>query len=288
MPYQKVISPLPGGAVMAECGPMRLVISGSIGGLPQQETVARAAEESFKYLERIARLRDVLVQRHYDISGETADPLAVNMVESVSVIGDIDLTPMAAVAGAIADAVADFLVDRGMTEVMVNNGGDVAIRLQPDGRQRRRPLTVGIRSEITTQETSHVISLNSGSPSWGVATSGLAGRSLTRGVASAATAVARRAALADAAATAIANASFVQDDRVIRVQAEEMDPATDIPGLPVTVRVEPLSQGKKSEALAKALKKAQALVQEDVIFGAFVAVQGEYAMTRFFEECLVD
>ncbi|MBU0988918.1 MAG: hypothetical protein KJ823_01905 [Proteobacteria bacterium] len=287
MPYQKIISPLPGGGVMAECGPMRLVISGSVGEVPQQETAVRAAQESFEYLERIARLRDVLGQRHHDISGELEDLLAVNMVESVSAVGDRDLTPMAAVAGVIADAVADFLVDRGMTKVVVDNGGDVAVRLQPAGEKMERSVTVGIRSEISQRAPSHVISLNSGLPSWGVASSGLGGRSLTRGVASVVTAIARRAALADAAATAIANASFVEDAQVIQVMADEIDPDTDIPGLPVTVRVGRLSEDKKSEALTSALNRAETLVRKNVIFGAFVAVQGEYAMTRFFEECLV-
>ena len=273
---------------MAECGPMRLVISGSVGEIPQRTVAVQAARMAFDCLERIARLRNVLGQRYHQISGDMEDLLAGHMVESVSAVGDRDLTPMAAVAGVIADAVADFLVDRGMTRVVVDNGGDVAVRLQPAGEKEERSVTVGIRSEISRQQTSHVISLNSGLPSWGIASSGLGGRSLTRGVASVATAIARRASLADAAATAIANASFVEDAQVFQVPADEIDPDTDIPGLPVTVRVGVLSEDKKSEALARALNRAQALVRKHVIFGAFVAVQGEYAMTRFCEERLVD
>ena len=271
---------------MAEYGPMRLVISGSVGEIPQRAVAVQAAEMSFSYLERIARLRDVLGQRHHEILGDPEDLLANLMVESVSAVGDRDLTPMAAVAGVIADAVADFLVDRGMTRVVVDNGGDVAVRLQPSEEKKGRVVTAGIRSEISRQESTHVISLNSNSPSWGIASSGLGGRSLTRGVASVVTALARRAAFADAAATSIANACFVEDAQVIQAMADEIDPDTDIPGLPVTVRVGALSEEKKSEALAGALNRAETLIQKDVIFGAFVAVQGEYAMTRFFEECL--
>ena len=54
---------------------------------------------------------------------------AHTMWAAVSMIGDSDLTPMAAVAGTIADATADFLVESGLTRVIVNNGGDVAVRL---------------------------------------------------------------------------------------------------------------------------------------------------------------
>ena len=56
------------------------------------------------------------------------DPLAESMVESVQALCEKDLTPMAAVAGTIADGVADFLFDRGMTKVVVDNGGDIAAR----------------------------------------------------------------------------------------------------------------------------------------------------------------
>lgn len=273
---------------MAECGPMRLVISGSVGRIPQPRMAVRAAHMSFDCLERIARLRDVLGRRHHTVSRDHEDLLAREMVESVSVVGDRELTPMAAVAGTIADAAADFLVDRGMTRVVVDNGGDVAVRLHPGAGEEGRPITVGIRSNIDQQEASHIISLNSGSPSWGIASSGLGGRSLTRGVASVATAIARRASWADAAATAIANASYVEDAQVFQAPADEMDPDTDIPGFPVTVRVGALSQDKTWEAIGRSLKRAEALIQKKVIFGAFVAVQGRYAMTRFFEECLVE
>jgi len=280
---QSAIEMLPDGAVMAECGPMRLVISAAVGKVTQRETAVQAAETSFNYLERIARLRGVLSRRMDEIPKDLEDSLGLQMVRSVLAVGDEDLTPMAAVAGTIADAVADYLFARGMTKVVVDNGGDVAVRLR-----RGASVRVGIRPEVGRQDISVVIALDSRSGSWGVTTSGLGGRSLTRGVASAVTVIARSASVADAASTAIANASFVTDDGVIQRRAEEIEPQTDLVGLPVTVKVAQLAQEKKIRAVSNAIKRAEALIDQDIIFGAFVAVQGEVAMTRFFRDCLVN
>ncbi|MBW1768491.1 MAG: hypothetical protein JRJ65_15775, partial [Deltaproteobacteria bacterium] len=98
------------------------------------------------------------------------------------------------------------------------------------------------------------------------------------------TVIARSSSLADAAATAVANASFVQDDHVIQCPAEEIDPNTDIAGIPVTTKVLPLSKEKKSIALSGAIKRAEELLQNNIILGAFVAVQGRVAMTDFFRD----
>ena len=268
---------------MAECGPMRLVISAAVGKVAQRDMAAQAAKASFNYLEQIAFLRSRLSRRFDRIPEDLEDSLGLQMVKSVLTVGDEDLTPMAAVAGTIADAVADYLFDRGMTKVVVDNGGDVAVRLR-----KGASVKVGIRAEIGKQDISNVIALDSRLASWGVTTSGLGGRSLTRGVASAATVIAQNASLADAAATAIANASFVEDANVIQRLAEAIGPETDIAGLPVTVKVGPLSEETKAKAVSRAMGRARQLIEKNVILGAFVAVQGDVAMTEFFKDCLVE
>jgi ApbE superfamily uncharacterized protein (UPF0280 family) len=262
---------------------MRLVISAFVGKVAQPEMAVKAAKESFKYLERIARSKGRLGRRYTQIPEDLDDSLAIQMVRSTLTVGDKDLTPMAAVAGTIADAVADFLFKRGMTKVVVDNGGDVAVRLG-----KGTSVNIGIRPEIGAQQISNVITLDSRTPSWGVTTSGLGGRSFTRGIASAATAIARCASVADAASTAIANASFVKDEGVIQQQAEDIDPETDLAGFPVTMKVAPLSKEKIARAVSSAMERAETLIDKDIIFGAFVAVQGEVAMTRFFQDCLVE
>jgi hypothetical protein len=261
---------------------MRLVISAGIGKVVQTKLALRAAEESFGFLERVARHRKYLGRQFLEYREQIKDPLVLKMIESVMMVDDEDLTPMAAVAGTIADEVADFLFEHGMTKVVVDNGGDVAIRTD-----REDPITVGIRPDVNDRSVSHVIGLDPGFRSHGVATSGLGGRSLTRGIASAATVVARTASLADAAATAVANASFLEDEQVWRRRAEELDPYTDIPGLDVTVKVGSLSEEKKSSAVSKAIRRAEELVRRDVILGAFVAVQGKAEMTQYLRDRLV-
>jgi ApbE superfamily uncharacterized protein (UPF0280 family) len=281
MAYDTSIHLLSGGAVMVECGPMRLVIHAGVGRVAQPHAAVRAARESVVFLERLARARPLLGRGFHDTLARVSEPLALTMIASVEAVGDHDLTPMAAVAGTIADAVADFLVERGQTRVIVENGGDVAVRTV-DGEA----VTVGIRTEVGNARPAHVVALDPGRSAWGVATSGVGGRSLTRGVVSAATVVAATASLADAAATAVANASRVADDAVARRAAEDLDPHTDIPGLSVTVSVGPLAEETRRRALAQSIRRAEDLVQRGVIFGAFAALQGDSAMTAFMAERL--
>jgi hypothetical protein len=272
---------LEGGSVMAECGPMRLVISSFIGKVPQREMNVQAARASFVYLERVARMQDTLRRIQTRVKPDLEEPLAVEMVRNVLAVGDADLTPMAAVAGTIGDAVADYLFRRGMTRVVVNNGGDIAIRLQDE-----EPVRVGIRTDVNNSDFDDVLVLGPGCGSWGVATSGLGGRSLTRGVASAATIVAPTASLADAAATAVANASFVEDEQIVQRYAEEVDPNTDIRGIPVTVKVGRISPEKGRVAVSKAMDRAEELVGRGIILGALIAVDGQIGMTSFLTERL--
>ncbi len=283
MPFERSATVLPGGSVLAESGPMRLVISAGVGKVLQTKMALRAAEESFGFLERVARHRTFLGRGFLEHREEINDPLVLKMISSVVMVGDDDLTPMAAVAGTIADEVADFLFERGMTKVVVDNGGDVAIRAD-----REDPITVGIRPDVSDRAVSYVIGLDPSLCSHGVATSGLGGRSLTRGIASAATVVAQTASLADAAATAVANATSLEDAQVWRRPAEELDPYTDIPGTDVTVKVGALSEENKSRAVSKAILRAEDLVRREVILGAFVAVQGMCEMTKYFRDRLIE
>lgn len=279
---QKAIHALDGGRIMAEYGPMRLVISAWVGKVPQRNLCISAAREAFMCFEQVASLKDKLSRPLDRNPMRLQDPIAQAMVKSVREVGDKDLTPLAAVAGTLADAVADFLFDRGMTRVVVNNGGDIAVR-NIGGEE----VIVGIGTAACHARVSKRIVLDSSSSSWGIATSGLGGRSFTRGVATAVTVLAKTASLADAAATAVANASFVEDTSVIQRAAEEIDPNTDIAGIPVTVEVGPLSEQKKEMAVSRALEKAHGLVERMVILGAVVEVQDMIAADAFARARLV-
>jgi hypothetical protein len=272
--WEQDIHVMENGVVLAECGPMRLEIRAWENGVLVTGPVLEAAEASFQLLSRVARMQNVLKLRSRFIAKAIKDDVAHRMHQSVFRVGDSDLTPLAAVAGTIADLVADDLASRGMTKVVVNNGGDISIRLKQEETVR-----VGLRPEIDSGRISHVLLLDGRIPSWGVTTSGVGGRSFTRGIASAVTTVAHNASIADAAATAIANACDVEDENVFRKPAERIDPNTDISGVPVTVRVGDLPEHKIDQALSRALHKAERLSRRGLILGAVVSVKNRFEIT---------
>ena len=256
------------GRVMAEYGPMQLVISASIGEVPQVEECVRAAKESFQHLECVARCKDSISVPWHHISGPVRDEVPLSMVSASRAVGDKDLTPMAAVAGAIADAVADFLFDRGMTKVVVSNGGDVAIRLTQEHSAR-----IGIGALDSSKGYPFDIVLDGSRLAWGVATSGLGGRSLTKGIASHVTVVSTMAAYADAAATAVANATFVEDSEVKQSLAEDMDANTDIRGSMVVTKVGRISEEKIALGLSRGRERAENLLARGIILGALIIIK---------------
>jgi ApbE superfamily uncharacterized protein (UPF0280 family) len=261
--------------IFVECGPMRLFIDGSRSGTRKPDLCAEAARQAIGYLSEIAE--DMPRLQNPTAVSPRPNPLGrlgQAMWQAASLIGDADLTPMAAVAGVIADATADFLWTEGLTRVIVNNGGDLALRVGSG-----ETVTVGIRDDITRQTISHRIVITPESGVGGVCTSGLGGRSFTRGVASAAIVLARRAALADAAATAIANATYVSSPSVERAYADTIDPQTDLKGILVTVSVGTLEEEEIQSALNQAMAKAETLANRDVIAGACVFVQGRSRST---------
>ncbi len=274
MTYEHYIGVIDEESVLVECGPMRLVIRAWKKGQPQIEVARKAAEKSIRYLEQIASCRLLLSRPIPEAVKWPKGDLAVQMISSVKAIGDDDLTPMAAVAGTIADAVADWLVDQKMDRVIVDNGGDIALRLETG-----ETATVGIRPQIDNLLVSHVLHLDGSQPSWGVTTSGVGGRSLTRGIASAVTVVAANASVADAAATAIGNACFVEDEGIVQSPAESLDPNTDLAGLSVTTEVGELLPEKILKALECARQKAELLSQRKIILGAFMGLQNMFAIS---------
>ncbi len=274
MTYEHYIGVIDEESVLVECGPMRLVIRAWNGEQPQIKLARQAAEESISYLERIARCRSRLSRPILQIGELPEDELALGMIASTSAIGDDDLTPLAAVAGTIADVVADWLFERGTGRVIVDNGGDIAIRLAEG-----EAATVGVRPQVNSRHISHVIRLEGSQATWGVTTSGMGGRSFTRGIASAVTVVAANASMADAAATAIGNTCFVEDEGIVQLPAECLDPNTDLAGLAVTSKVGELLPEKILEAIESARRKAELLSQRKIIRGAFIALQNMFAIS---------
>lgn len=274
-PWERRILKLGDSTVLVECGPMRMFIEGSIHGNPHPEACSRAANEAIGFLEQIAKHMDMAKTPARMLAEPPRHLLIHSMWSAVTAVGDPDLTPMAAVAGTIADATADFLVYQGLTRVVVNNGGDVAIRLTAG-----ETLTVGIRPDLNAEQITHRVMIAEEMNIGGVCTSGLGGRSFTRGVASATTVFAGSAAIADAAATAVANATYIPSPAVQRRVADYIYPDTDLKGVEITATVGHLSEDEALTALSQGLNRAEALVERILITGACITVQGKTQCTK--------
>ena len=271
-----MIATLANDRIFLDYGPVHMMLTAGADGRVMTSELRQAAGYAIIKLKELAEVqnlaKDIRTVSSPDLTGVPL-PLKL-MVEAVKAAGDETLTPMAAVAGTFADMVADLLVTKGASKVLINNGGDIAIRLA-EGEKTR----VGLTPDIDATSFTHMISLVGQDGIGGVATSGLGGRSFTKGIAGAATVLARTARVADACATVIANHCFAEDPGIIRLPAEEIDPNTDIPGHLVTVRLERLKPETKEKALANALAKAKELVNAGVIHGAVIFLDSMVAMT---------
>ena len=202
-----------------------------------------------------------------------AGPVARRMAGAVRPWAARFVTPMAAVAGAVADHVlgAILYADRGLRRASVNDGGDVALWLAPGERYR-----VGLCADPRTGALAGRAELGAGDGVGGVATSGRLGRSRSLGIADAVTVLARSAAAADVAATLIANAVDLPGSaRVVRVPADELDPDTDLGARPVTVEVAPLGGPERRAALDAAVPIAREAVRRGLALGVVATLQGE-------------
>jgi ApbE superfamily uncharacterized protein (UPF0280 family) len=203
-------------------------------------------------------------------------PVARRMVAACLPYRDAFVTPMAAVAGAVADEVLAAMTGAGdLLKAYVNNGGDIAVHLAPGASLR-----VGLVADAD-RATRHghriavdgAFELRAEMPVRGVATSGWRGRSWSLGVADSVTVLAADAAAADVAATMIANAVNVDHPAVRRRPACEVDENTDLGSLPVTVHVAALPDDAVEAALAGGIARATEVLGRGLIWGAVLALQ---------------
>jgi uncharacterized protein len=182
------------------------------------------------------------------------------------------ITPMAAVAGSVAEEILGAMVGQAeLDRAYVNNGGDIALHLS-SGEQ----LTVGLLDRPDQFGVMRTLNIRAGDPSRGVATSGRHGRSFSLGIADAVTVLAPTAAAADAAATIIANAvDLPGHPGIVRCPAGELQPDSDLGARLVTREVAPLAQFAIDAALEAGVDKARALFAEGLIDGALLNLQGE-------------
>lgn len=197
-------------------------------------------------------------------SGQSFDGLiARRMAAAVAPFAeDQFITPMAAVAGSVAEEMLGAMDGIPLDKAFVNNGGDIAFRLEP-GRSFHVLGPLG-EVEITADQSVR-----------GVATSGWRGRSLSMGIADAVTVLARTASAADAAATMIANAVDLPGHVAIsRQPASGIEAHPELGDRLVTVGVGPLDASDIVSALDRGEAFAVQCRSEGLIEGAILALQG--------------
>ena len=224
------------GKVHFDYGPVSMTLSAGADGEPLTELCCGAFEVIDGALQEITDSLSILRLYAPQIPPPVLKGLPRRMLESVLAVGDTLMTPMAAVAGAVADAVADWLFARGADRVVANNGGDIALRLGPG-----KSVKLGIVSSLARGDIDQTLVIAEADGIGGVATSGLGGRSFTRGIAQGLTAFARSGVLADALATHLANASFIPSPRVYTGKAGLLDPGIDIADLDVVIGMDRLN-----------------------------------------------
>jgi len=201
---------------------------------------------------------------------ELSGAIARRMVAAVWPHRTRFVTPMAAVAGAVADEVlAALLVGRQLRKAYVNDGGDIAFFLAPG-----ESLRAGVVADQDAPAIDGRLELRHAMPVRGVATSGWRGRSLSLGIADAVTVLAASAAAADAAATLIANAVDCDHPAIRRAPASHLRDDTDLGDLLVTVGVGVLPGRTIDQALARGAGHAQALRRTGRIWAASLMLAG--------------
>jgi len=200
------------------------------------------------------------------------------------------ITPMAAVAGSVAEEILTCFSAQGVRRAWVNNGGDIALYLT-EGEAAR----VGVVADIAGQGVAHlrnslvidgVFCITSAMPVRGVATSGWRGRSHSLGIADSVTVLAGSAAQADAAATMVANAVNVDVAGIERRSACEIKDDSDLGAIPVTVNVPTLANDQVHRALQAGLHKARELQEAGHLWCALLSCQGRWVATSLPEATL--
>jgi len=270
-PWTRCSNPDP---MLIDIGPALLVVNGEREGRPYPFDESTLAERVRAILTDIRDCLPVLKQKAYKIRKTAYLPaVARKMVDAVKAVDEAELTPMAAVAGAVADDLKEYLKGEGLEFISVNNGGDIALY-----NARGKPVAIGIGDVERGSATPYVLKAVD-LVDFGIATSGFGGRSFTLGIADMVSVVAGSAPLADAAATAIGNRTNVDDPAVERRRARDLDPSTDIPDELVTKSVGELGHRSVAEALARGKAEADRLKREGTIRDAVILLRGRMVTT---------
>ena len=257
---------LTGGRLHLAHGPIDVVLKAWGTGEALRAAYA-AADRRFATI--LPELCDELVALRRPLSDRpvVTGPVARRMLEACRPFADVFLTPMAAVAGAVADELLSHMSAAApLQRVFVNNGGDIAVWIA-----RGQSLEIGVAGSFSRGNVPLInatMRLEGGCGVGGIATSGARGRSFSLGIADAVSVLGRTAAAADAAATLIANAVNIKSPAVARRPARELEPDSDLGDRLVTVAVGALTEAEIEAALAAGRARAEQYRRRGLIVDA--------------------
>ncbi|UDL87099.1 UPF0280 family protein [Mesorhizobium sp. PAMC28654] len=252
-------------------GPIDLIVE-AFGEAQECRLAYGQAVERFQtiLIELVEELPELRLPAFFLAPRTFAGPTARRMEAAIIPLAECFITPMAAVAGSVADEMlAALLAGRKLDRAYVNNGGDCALHI---GRGQ----SMGLAVAGTGPDIADRITIRSEDSARGVATSGWRGRSFSLGIADAVTVLARTGAEADAAATLIANAVDLPGNPDIkRTPAHELSPDTDLGARLVTQGVGTLALGEVARALDNGLAVAEDFRRRGLIAASALFLGGE-------------
>jgi ApbE superfamily uncharacterized protein (UPF0280 family) len=267
------IRDLSGGRLHMQHGPIDIVLRawGVADAVAEAKSAARVRFAAIlpELCSELAALRRPLYDG-VDLHGA----VALRMRRACLPFASVFVTPMAAVAGAVADEIlAAMTAAAPLDKAFVNDGGDIAVHLAPG-----HSLAIGVMGHVCDggmPQPSAGLVLRSGDTARGIATSGARGRSFSLGIADGVTVLARDAAAADVAATLIANAVDCRHHGIVRRPASSLDPDSDLGERMVTVMVPPLPRAIVMQALSAGLEQARDYQALGLIMDAALHLQGQ-------------
>jgi len=270
---------LPDGRHHLQHGPIDLIVEAD--GEPA--AVAQALERAWcRFVpllhELVAELP--LLRRCVDSADPPTGAVAARMHTAVLPFLPRFVTPMAAVAGGVADEIVACFRVPGIARAYVNNGGDIALHLAPGAARFRVGVALdrgGDRGAVPRSVSlPATLSVAADDPWRGIATSGWRGRSQSLGIADSVTVVAVDGARADAAATLIANAVDAVHPAIRRLPASSVRDDSDLGDRLVTVAVPPLPHDVIDRALDAGEAQAAHCVARGLVGAAMLSLQGRW------------
>jgi len=261
-----------GKRLLLQHGPIDLIVQAFGDDANVRDAYAAAVRRFDGLLAELCQELDLLRSPADRLRAMPEGPIARRMVEAVSPFArDTFITPMAAVAGAVAEEViAAMTAAARLTRAYVNNGGDIALYLS-----RQRSFKIGLVDRPDLPSLFGTTEIHAEDSIRGIATSGYLGRSFSLGIAEAVTVLAPTAAMADAAATVIANAVDLPGHPAIaRAPANSLQADTDLGAIPVTRTVGHLTHDEIEDALARGLHQADLLQKQGLIAAAALHLKG--------------